>query len=975
MNGPIPTALRRPRELDYLHLGGNDLTGPVPPWIGDLPNLRVLYLSDNELSGTVPSTLGRLLRLEWLSVSWNPVTGRLPDSLTQIPGLTFLGIHTTAVCAPTDDHFLAWLANVEHFLGETCNRAPAAVREIPAQTVTTPESRGVSVGGYFADPDDDVLLFSAESAQAAQVTAIASGDTVWLSAGEAGEASVTVTACDPDLLCADQMMRVTVRPEGAGASSDREALEAFYDATGGDLWVKNTNWKTAAPLDSWRGVTIGRSGRVTGLRLPENGLTGAVPAALRNLSRLELLDLNWNGLTGPVPAWLGELSRLRFLRLRGNELTGPVPAALGNLQNLRHLYLCCNELTGPVRAALGNLRQLELLDLAWNGLTGPIPSWVTRLANLRYLLLSGNQLSGAVPDGLDALSNLRQLGLSNNHLTPGPIPPELGDLLHLDALWLGRATRTGPIPPELGSLTNLRILSLYGNGLSGEVPDELGGLKSLNDLYLDGNFGLEGPLPPELRLPELERLDLFLTQTCAPEAWQEQLETVAFRGARCGAENREVDVLFVYTSPAGEAAGGTEAMEAEIDLMIATTNQAFRDSDVRTRVALVGRSEVSYQETGESATDLGRLRDPDDGHMDEVHALRDQVGADLVHLIPGASDVGGRAQLRGAFGLSTWPGWAVPHELGHNLGLAHDRYAWAGSDVQSGGWHLSADPAYGHVNPTGVEPGARRSTQWRTIMAYDDQCEAGFTRCPRVNRFSNPRLTYNGDPMGVPFDPTDSVAAWRVTGPSDAARVIDATSPVIAAWRDRPDDSAQPAAAASPAGGPQSRGPGGIGIALPGRPEGLFLDPLPAAQTAPAGVAAARRAPGSPESTSLRRRLVAVDFGQLGETAAELALNLFDDATFTARVERTAPTFSGGFALSGRLAGVEQGTMILVVNGGVVAGRVWTPEATYRIAPAGGGWHEISQVDPAARPPLGDPLPRALPDGDRRDPPRRPPPR
>ena len=71
-----------------------------------------------------------------------------------------------------------------------------------------------------------------------------------------------------------------------------------------------------------------------------------------------------------------------------------------------------------------------------------------------------------------------------------------------------------------------------------------------------------------------------------------------------------------------------------------------------------------------------------------------------------------------------------------------------------------------------------------------------------------------------------------------------------------------------------------------------------------------------------------------------------------------APTFSGGYSLSGQLAGVEMGTVTLVVNGEVVAGTVRTAEATYRIRPAGGGLHAVSQIDPSRFPPLGEPISR-----------------
>ena len=128
-----------------------------------------------------------------------------------------------------------------------------------------------------------------------------------------------------------------------------------------------------------------------------------------------------------------------------------------------------------------------------------------------------------------------------------------------------------------------------------------------------------------------------------------------------------------------------------------------------------------------------------------------------------------------------------------------------------------------------------------------------------------------------------------------------------------------------------------------GQPGGLFQ------AVSPAGVAAAPGSRAVPDSLTLRRRLVSIDFGQLtppvaaaaGEAAPSgvLQLNLFDDASFTGLVERVAPTFSGGYSLSGRLAGVEMGTVTLVVNGEVVAGTVRTPEGTYRIRPAGVGLH------------------------------------
>ncbi|MDE0126003.1 MAG: hypothetical protein OXN97_15650 [Bryobacterales bacterium] len=159
------------------------------------------------------------------------------------------------------------------------------------------------------------------------------------------------------------------------------------------------------------------------------------------------------------------------------------------------------------------------------------------------------------------------------------------------------------------------------------------------------------------------------------------------------------------------------------------------------------------------------------------------------------------------------------------------------------------------------------------------------------------------------------------------------------------------------------------------QPAALFRSVEPAA-VAPVSASAPVSGMASDfDLVTVRRRLVSIDFGQFtpavdvagaasgGPSASGvLPLNLFDDVSFTGIVERVAPTFSGGYSLSGRLSGVEMGTMTLVVNGTVVAGTVRTPEAVYRIRPdPAGGLHVVSQIDPSRLPPLGVPIspPRA----------------
>ena len=79
---------------------------------------------------------------------------------------------------------------------------------------------------------------------------------------------------------------------------DREALIAFYNATDGPNWTDNTNWCSDEPLDMWYGVTTDSEGRVTGISLADNGLSGDAGNTLASLGKLTYLDCSENSLIG-----------------------------------------------------------------------------------------------------------------------------------------------------------------------------------------------------------------------------------------------------------------------------------------------------------------------------------------------------------------------------------------------------------------------------------------------------------------------------------------------------------------------------------------------------------------------------------------------------------------------------------------------------------------------------------------------------
>lgn len=79
------------------------------------------------------------------------------------------------------------------------------------------------------------------------------------------------------------------------------------------------------------------------LELSHKALTGSLPAEIRHLSNLQVLNISNNKMTG-LPAELGQLSKLRILNASNNQLTG-IPHELGNLRNLEVLNLSGNDIS------------------------------------------------------------------------------------------------------------------------------------------------------------------------------------------------------------------------------------------------------------------------------------------------------------------------------------------------------------------------------------------------------------------------------------------------------------------------------------------------------------------------------------------------------------------------------------------------------------------------------------------------------
>lgn len=100
----------------------------------------------------------------------------------------------------------------------------------------------------------------------------------------------------------DYDAELAVTQFGNPYQQDRAALEELYRTAGGSSWTRNDKWNTDSPIEEWFGVNV-EDGRVVGINLPDNNLTGTLPVSLGEMALHELV-LKGNRLSGSLPAGL-----------------------------------------------------------------------------------------------------------------------------------------------------------------------------------------------------------------------------------------------------------------------------------------------------------------------------------------------------------------------------------------------------------------------------------------------------------------------------------------------------------------------------------------------------------------------------------------------------------------------------------------------------------------------------------------------
>jgi hypothetical protein len=197
-----------------------------------------------------------------------------------------------------------------------------------------------------------------------------------------------------------------------------------------------------------------------------------------------------------------------------------------------------------------------------------------------------------------------------------------------------------------------------------------------------------------------------------------------------------IDVMLLYTKRVAN-----DYIRDPADLLglaVEETNETFRNSGLGNITLRLVHTQLIDNYDASADDQFNHLYRMVDGigPFKDVKKLRNEKHADIVGLI---------IDNPNGCGLSTRIGpdsddaffvvhhacatitMSIAHEIGHILGVRHDRLVDASDSPFPYG--------HGYVN----------GTKWRDIMSYKEGCGG----CPRMPFWSNPRIKYEGEPTGA----------------------------------------------------------------------------------------------------------------------------------------------------------------------------------------------------------------------------------
>ena len=340
-------------RVSIITLPNNRLRGYLPSELGQLTELEELFLDGNNLYGIIPEELYTIPLLENIILSNNSLEGGISSSICQLSNLNEIR-----------------LAN--NYLSGEIPSCLDAFTNLSVIDIQNNLIYGCYPNNWINYCGNDQMHFEGNSCLR-----------IWT------EFCDTNGDCNGDVYFSHSAI---------------PALMALYDATDGPNWTNNTDWGNTCDPCTWYGVECDYNGKVSGLHLDNNNLSGGLPEEIGLLTDLRVLRLANNQLSGNIPVEIGSLVDMFWIELYNNNFSGTFPDIFDAWNQLHDIRIGGNNFEGPLPYSLGFKTSLRVALFENNNFSGCFPfSYKNLCTNKAIIFESGFYFGGnpQLPNGGD----------------------------------------------------------------------------------------------------------------------------------------------------------------------------------------------------------------------------------------------------------------------------------------------------------------------------------------------------------------------------------------------------------------------------------------------------------------------------------------------------------------------------------------------------------------------------------------------
>ncbi|KAI9154265.1 hypothetical protein LWI28_023547 [Acer negundo] len=463
--GQIPEFLNASSVLYNLDLSGNRLEGPIPTSIFELKNLQFLILASNKFNGTVQlDVIGRLGKLSWLDLSYNnlavnvntsfssfppniwylklascklvmipnlkkissievldlsdnQISGEIPNWIWELPNCLILNLSLNSLVGFQEPYSIKNLG----YLDLHSNRLQGKIPLPPPLALIV----DYSTNNFTSSIPDDIgniahsmKLFSVSNNTLTGIIpeSLCNASSLQVLDLSINNLSGRIPTCLIEM--GESLGVLNVRrnnlygtipdrfPGNCGFQTLRMKKSLIFNSSSS---VRLVQWSQGIDCCTWSGVECDVAGRVIGLDLSEESISGGIEnsTGLFSLQHLQSLNLAYDQFkASQIPSVLANLTNLTYLNLSNGGFAGQIPFEISSMTRLVTLDLSTFSFIGSARLKLENPN----LNL-----------FVQNLPELRNLYLDGVNISAQGNEWCQALSsslpNLQVLSLSSCFLS------------------------------------------------------------------------------------------------------------------------------------------------------------------------------------------------------------------------------------------------------------------------------------------------------------------------------------------------------------------------------------------------------------------------------------------------------------------------------------------------------------------------------------------------------------------------------